>query len=216
MQETADLIARDGHEVHCVQADVTVEADCARLVQAAIDTFGRIDILHNNVGIGAMDGDTAKLDRSEWERVFDINLTGAMLLSKHVLPSMRANRSGCITHVSSCAAVLSSPLIAYKTSKAALNEFTRWLAIENAPYNIRCNVLMLGMIDTPMAIEGYHVATGTPRDELRAQRDAKVPMGRMGTPWESARVALFLASDDAAYVTGAILPVDGGLTTRVG
>jgi NAD(P)-dependent dehydrogenase (short-subunit alcohol dehydrogenase family) len=139
-----------------------------------------------------------------------------MLISKHVLPIMRSQQSGSITHVSSVAAIGSYPLIAYKTSKAALHEFVRWLAFENAPHNIRCNVLMLGMIDTPMAIEGYHKVTGTPRDILRKQRDAQVPMRRMGTAWETAKVAVFLASDEASYLTGAIIPVDGGLHTRVG
>src|SRR5258708_29135516 len=111
-----------------------------------------------------------------------------MQISKHVLPIMRSQKSGSITHVSSVAAIASYPLIAYKTSKAALHEFVRWLAFENAPHNIRCNVLMLGYIDTP---------------------------GRMGTAWETATAAVFLASDDASYITGAVIPVDGGMHTRV-
>jgi NAD(P)-dependent dehydrogenase (short-subunit alcohol dehydrogenase family) len=138
------------------------------------------------------------------------------LISKHVLPTMRSQRSGSITHVSSVAAIASYPLIAYKTSKAALHEFVRWMAFENAPHNVRCNVIMLGLIDTPMAIEGYHAATGTPRDEIRKQRDTSVPMGRMGTGLETANVAVFLASEEASYITGAVIPVDGGLHTRVG
>ena len=81
---------------------------------------------------------------------------------------------------------------------------------------LRCNLLMLGLIDTPMAIEGYHHATGTPRDTLRKQRSAQVPMGRMGTAWETAKVAVFLASGEASYLTGAVIPIDGGLHTRVG
>ena len=129
---------------------------------------------------------------------------------------MRSQKSGSIAHVSSVAAIRSYPLIAYKTSKAALHEFVRWVAFENAPYSIRCNVIMLGFIDTPMAIEGYHRATGTPRETLRSQRDAQVPMRRMGTAWETAKVAVFLASDEASYITGAVIPVDGGLHTRVG
>src|SRR4051794_19619586 len=216
LEETRRLLRQEGYDAECVVADISNEDDCAALVSTATSKFGRIDILHNNVGIGALDGDTVKIERSVWDNVFNVNLDGAMLISKHTLPVMRSQRSGSITHVSSVAAIASSPLIAYKTSKAALHEFVRWLAFENAPHNIRCNVLMLGLIDTPMAIEGFHQATGTPRDTLRKQRDAKVPMGRMGTAWETANVALFLASDEASYLTGAVIPVDGGLHTRVG
>jgi|SRR4051794_3094897 NAD(P)-dependent dehydrogenase (short-subunit alcohol dehydrogenase family) len=213
---TRELLLKEGFSAECVAADISKEEDCSALVEVATSKFGRIDILHNNVGIGSAEGDTVKIERSAWDHVFDVNLDGAMLISKHVLPVMRSQRSGSITHVSSVAAIGSYPLIAYKTSKAALHEFVRWMAFENARHNIRCNVLMLGFIDTPMAIEGYHRVTGTPRDTLRQQRDAQVPMGRMGTAWETAKVAVFLASDEASYVTGAVIPVDGGLSTRVG
>ncbi len=195
---------------------MTNEADCAALVKATVDQFGRVDILHNNVGNGTLEGDTTAIELESWKNILEINVTGAMLLSKHVLPVMRAQKAGCITHVSSTAAVMSQPLIAYKTAKMALNEFTRWLAFENAPYNIRCNVLMLGLIDTPLGIENAHTFTGRPRDEVRKERDRTVPMGRMGTPWETAKVATFLASDDSSYITGAVIPMDGGLHTRVG
>lgn len=216
LEETRDLLRKEGYDAECVVADISKEDDCAALVKSAVSKFGRIDILHNNVGIGGRDGDTVNIEKSAWDNIFSVNLDGAMLISKHILPIMRSQKSGSITHVSSVAAIASYPLIAYKVSKAALHEFVRWLAFENAPHNIRCNVLMLGLIDTPMAIEGYHRATGTPRETLRKQRDAQVPMGRMGTAWETAKVAVFLASDDASYITGAIIPVDGGMHTRVG
>ena len=216
LEGTREHLRKEGFDAECVIADISNEDDCAALASTAVSKFGRIDILHNNVGIGALDGDTVKIERSAWDHVFNVNLDGAMLISKHTLPIMRSQKSGSITHVSSVAAIASSPLIAYKTSKAALHEFVRWLAFENAPHNIRCNVLMLGMIDTPMAIEGYHQATGTPRDILRKERDARVPMGRMGTAWETAKVAVFLASNEASYITGAVIPVDGGMHTRVG
>ena len=216
LEGTRELLRKEGLDAECVTADISKEDDCAALVSSTISKFGRIDILHNNLGIGSAEGDTIKIERSAWDNVFNVNLDGAMLISKHVLPIMRSQQSGSITHVSSVAAIGSYPLIAYKTSKAALHEFARWLAFENARHNIRCNVLMLGMIDTPMAIEGYHKVTGTPRDTLRKQRDAQVPMGRMGTAWETAKVAVFLASDDASYLTGAVIPIDGSLHTRVG
>jgi NAD(P)-dependent dehydrogenase (short-subunit alcohol dehydrogenase family) len=216
LEETARLIAKEGFEAEIMTADVTVEADCQALMAAAMTKFGRIDILHNNVGIGSVDGDTTAIDRADWDATYAANVSGAMLLAKHVLPVMRRQKSGVITNVSSIAAKASIPLIAYKTSKAALNEFSRWLAFENAAHNIRCNVLMLGLIDTPNGIETYLREGGPTRADIRRERDARVPMGRMGTPWEGARVALFLASEDASYVTGAVIPVDGGLLTRVG
>jgi NAD(P)-dependent dehydrogenase (short-subunit alcohol dehydrogenase family) len=216
LDETLELLRKEGLNAECTKADISKEDDCAALMKVAVSKFGRVDILHNNVGIGAADGDTAKIERPMWDKIFDVNLNGAMLVSKHVLPIMRSQKQGSITHVSSVAAIASYPLIAYKTSKAALHELVRWLAFENAPHNIRCNVLMLGMIDTPMAIEGYHAATGVPREDIRKQRDRTVPMGRMGTAWETAKAAVFLASDEASYITGAVIPVDGGLHTRVG
>ncbi|MBV9985711.1 SDR family NAD(P)-dependent oxidoreductase [Bradyrhizobium sp.] len=216
LDETRELLRKEGFDAECTKADISKEDNCAALMKIALSKFGQVDILHNNVGIGEGEGDTTKIDRGIWDNVFDVNLSGAMLISKHVLPIMRAQKHGSITHVSSIAAIASYPLIAYKTSKAALHEFVRWLAFENAPHNIRCNVLMLGFIDTPMAIERYHAATGVPREDLRKQRDKNVPMGRMGSALETAKAALFLASDDASYITGAVIPVDGGLHTRVG
>jgi NAD(P)-dependent dehydrogenase (short-subunit alcohol dehydrogenase family) len=216
LNETRELLRKEGFDAECLTADISNEQACATLVKAATSKFGRIDILHNNVGIGGLDGDTSKIDKRIWDYVLSVNLSGAMLISKHVLPIMRSQKSGSIIHVSSVVAIASQPLIAYKTSKAALNEFVRWMAFENAPHNVRCNVIMLGLIDTPMAIEGYHTATGVPRDEIRKHRDASVPMGRMGTALETANVAVFLASDEASYITGAIIPVDGGMHTRVG
>ena len=216
VEETRDHIRAEGFEAECTAADVSNESHCADLVQSTLSRYGRVDIVHNNAGIALADGDTSGINRADWDASIAVNLTGAMLISKHVLPAMRLQKAGCITHVSSIAAIGSIPVISYKASKAALHEFTRWLAFENAPYNIRCNVLLLGLMDTPMGIEYHHKASGTPREELRKQRSANVPMKRMGTPWETANAALFLASDEASYITGAILPVDGGMHTRVG
>ncbi len=216
LKETRAQIEQEGYKAQCITADVSNEADCVALVKTTVDQFGRVDILHNNVGFGTLEGDTTAIELESWKNILDINVTSAMLLSKHVLPVMRAQKAGCITHVSSTAAIMSLPLIAYKTAKMALNEFTRWLAFENAPYNIRCNVLMLGLIDTPVGIENAHAFTGRPREEVRKERDQTVPMGRMGTPWETAKVATFLASDESSYITGAVIPMDGGLHTRVG
>ena len=213
MEGTRELLLKEGAEAACMTADVSKDDDCVAIVKNAVSKFGRIDILHNNVGIVGADGDTTKIERKTWDETLSVNLTGAMQISKHVLPVMRQQNSGSIIHLSSIAAIASYPVISYK---AALQEFTRWLAFENAPYNIRCNILMLGLMDTPMGIEYHHATSGIPRDELRAQRSATVPMKRMGTAWDTAHAAVFLASDAASYITGAILPIDGGLHTRVG
>jgi NAD(P)-dependent dehydrogenase (short-subunit alcohol dehydrogenase family) len=217
LEETQRLVQTEGFDADIMITDISVEADCKGLIDQVIDQHGRVDVLHNNVGGGgAIDSDTTTVDFDNWRTTFDVNVGGAMLLSKHVLPHMREQHAGVITHVSSIAAVASLPIISYGIAKAALNEFTRWLAFENAPHNVRANALMLGYIDTPLAIEAYHSLTGRPRDEIRAERHASVPMGRMGTAWEVASAAVFLASDESSYLTGAILPIDGGMHTRQG
>jgi NAD(P)-dependent dehydrogenase (short-subunit alcohol dehydrogenase family) len=130
---------------------------------------------------------------------------------------MREQRSGCITMVSSIAAIASVGIVAYKTSKAGLNALTHAIASANARYGIRANAILPGLIDTPMAIEGLASARGVDRERLRADRDAQVPLsGKMGTAWDVAHAALFLASDEARFITGVLLPVDGGQSARIG
>ncbi len=216
LEETARQVRAEGFDAETMLMDITDEDDCRELMAATIDAFGRIDILHNNVGAGIVDRDTAEIELAQWRDVLDRNLTGAMLLSKHVLPIMREQGAGCILHTSSIASVAMYPLIAYKVAKAALNEFCRWLAYENGPHGIRCNVLMLGLMDTPTALELYHQTSGDPKDLIRLQRNQLPRLGRMGSPWDGANTALFLASEAGAYITGATIPIDGGLATKVG
>jgi NAD(P)-dependent dehydrogenase (short-subunit alcohol dehydrogenase family) len=130
---------------------------------------------------------------------------------------MRAQRAGAIVNISSGSAVVSTEAVAYKVSKAGVNAFTQSLAVSNAKYGVRANTIMPGMIDTPMASVGLSRALGLDPAELRRRRDAMVPLrGGQGTGWDVAHAALFLASDEARYITGAILPVDGGITAKVG
>jgi NAD(P)-dependent dehydrogenase (short-subunit alcohol dehydrogenase family) len=146
-----------------------------------------------------------------------VNLKSVEFPCKHALPVMREQRSGVITNVSSVAAVCSTGIVAYKTSKAGVNAYTQSLAIGNAKYGIRANVIMPGLMNTPMAIEGISAATGVPKEDLIRQRDAAVPLrGKMGTAWDVAHAALFLASDEARFITGVALPVDGGQSARIG
>jgi NAD(P)-dependent dehydrogenase (short-subunit alcohol dehydrogenase family) len=147
----------------------------------------------------------------------DVNLTGPWLLSKHVLPHMRAQQNGVITNISSVAAIASTPMLAYKVSKAGLNALTQAMAGSNARYGIRVNAIMPGLMDTPMAIEGYAESRGVSREQVRADRARQVPLQRQaGSGWDTAYASLFLASDEARYITGVLLPVDGGLHIKVG
>jgi len=214
--ETESMIAGEGGTAQTLEADITSEDDCLRVAAACVETFGRIDILHNNVGIGVGDAGVIRLERDAWQRIMDVNLTAMYLTCKHVLPVMRGQRSGSIVNVSSIASIAATGMLAYKVSKAGVNALTQQIAMGNARYGIRCNAILPGLMNTPMAIEGISSATGVPKEELIRARDSMVPMGAMGTAWDVARAALFLASDEAGFITGVLLPVDGGQSVKVG
>jgi NAD(P)-dependent dehydrogenase (short-subunit alcohol dehydrogenase family) len=214
--ETLQMLQSKGGEGSVLEADVTTEAACERIVATCVDRYGRLDILHNNVGIGAGDTSATRMTEAIWERIFATNLKAIMFVCKHALPVMRGQGGGVITNVSSVAAVCSVGLVAYKTSKAALNAYTHALAMGNAEHGIRANVIMPGLMNTPMAIEGY-VAMGRDRDAVIRSRDAQVPLrGGMGSAWDVANAAVFLASDEARFITAVALPVDGGQSARIG
>src|SRR5271155_5068810 len=158
--DTAALIAAEGGEAFALQADITAEADCAPLIAEGVRQLGRLDILHNNVGIGGGDGSVARLERDNWERIFTVNLTGMWLTIKHALPVMRAQGGGAIVNISSVAAIAPANMIAYEVSKAGVNKLTTSTAALNARHMIRCNAIMPGLIDTPMAIENIARARG--------------------------------------------------------
>jgi NAD(P)-dependent dehydrogenase (short-subunit alcohol dehydrogenase family) len=216
-EETVAMIRGEGGEALALLADATRETDCAELAAECVRRFGRIDVLHNNVGIGGGDAGPAQVSEEAWDRILAVNLKSVVFPCKHVLPVMREQGGGAITNVSSIAAVCSTPAVAYKTSKAGINAYTQSLAIGNAKYGIRANVIMPGLMETPMAIEGISRERGIPKEELIRQRHAAVPLGgKMGTAWDVAWAAVFLASDEARFVTGVLLPVDGGQSARIG
>jgi len=217
--ETAELATGEGGECVPFAADVTQEQTLAAAIAAAQQRWGRVDILHNNVGVSIAGGDASPLEITEeaFDRICAINLRGTVMACKHVLPLMRQQRSGVIINISSVAAWENYPFVAYKATKAAMIAFTQQLAIQNAEFGIRANVILPGLMDTPMAVDTRARARGVSRAQVAAERDAKVPLRhRMGTAWDVANAALFLASDEASFITGVALPVDGGALVRVG
>jgi len=218
-EETVAMIAEKGGEALAVRADVTEESEIAAAVAAATERWGRIDILHNNVGVSIAGGDApiTEITIEAFDRIVAINLRGMVLACKHVLPVMREQRSGAIISISSMAAWGVYPFVGYKTTKAGVVAMTEQIAINDAQYGIRANVILPGLIDTPMAVDTRAKAGGRPRAEVAAERDADVPLrGKMGTAWDVANAALFLASDEAQFITGVALPVDGGASVNVG
>ena len=216
-EETAAMIRAEGGRAECIQGDWTSRDDCVGYANACVEAFGKIDFLHNNVGIGAGDADPLRLTEESFDRILNVNLKGCLLSCQAVLPIMREQHGGSIVNVSSLAAIASTPLTAYKISKAGMNALGQSLAMANAAHGIRVNTITPGLMDTPMAIEGTAAMFGMDRHELRERRNREVPLRKkMGTAWDVAYAALFLHSDEADFITGVVLPVDGGQAARIG
>jgi NAD(P)-dependent dehydrogenase (short-subunit alcohol dehydrogenase family) len=212
------MIGEGGGRADVLVADIAQDDAPVQIVEHATSVLGRIDILHNNVGIGMGDNTPTKLTDETWDRIFDVNLKAMWRTCKQVIPVMREQKSGSIVCISSIAAIAAAGHItAYKISKAGVNALVHSLAITNAHHGIRVNGIMPGFIDTPMAVDAVSEALDIPREQLTDFRDKMVPLnGRQGTAWDVANAALFFASDESAFVTGAILPVDGGQSAKVG
>lgn len=216
VEETLSLVEARGGRGSCFVTDVTREAQCKAITATCLERYDRVDVLHNNVGIGTGDRGPTHITEDVWDHIFATNLKSIMFTCKHALPIMREQQGGCIVNISSIAAICEMGLVSYKASKAALNAYTHSLATGGAKYGIRANVIMPGLMNTPMAIEGY-VAAGHDRAALIERRNASVPLGgQMGTAWDVANAALFLASDEAKFITGVCLPVDGGQSALIG
>jgi NAD(P)-dependent dehydrogenase (short-subunit alcohol dehydrogenase family) len=213
-KETVAIIEAEGGSAVAATCDVTNSDQIKTVVDGIVATRGRIDVLHNNVGYATMGG-PIELTEAEWHKTFDLNITGCFLSCKHVLPHMLSRRSGAIVNVSSIAAIrwTGYPYAAYYAAKAAVNNFTMGLALQYAQDGIRANAVMPGLMNTPLIHQQISGQYESAEDMVRA-RDAVCPMGRMGTAWDVAQAALFLASDEAGYITGVSLPVDGGLACR--
>ncbi|MDO9406630.1 MAG: glucose 1-dehydrogenase [Polaromonas sp.] len=210
-EDSVKRIREIGGAAEAFEADVRNAAQIHELVRHCIARFGRIDVLHHNVGVEEF-GELTEVTEASWDRVHAINLKGPMLTAREVVPHMIRQGGGSIINISSIASRKWSPMqfLSYSTSKAALNHMTRVVARQYAPHQVRCNVIVPGLIDTPHAAalfkDEQDAAAG------HAARNARCPMGRQGSAWDVANAALFLASDESSYVTGLELVVDGGLS----
>ena len=203
-QETLEVITSEGGEASVFVADVSKAADCKALVDAAVQRWGKLDILHNNVGISSS-GTVVEVSEEEWDRIMTVNLKSMMLTSKYAVPVMAAAGGGAIINISSVGAIRPRGLTAYTVSKGGVIALTQAMAVDHAKQGIRANCIMPGPVYTSMV---------APRidDELRERRRLASPLQVEGAAWDVAWAALYLASDEARWVTGVILPVDGGVT----
>ena len=202
---TLAMIEQEGGEAAVFEADVTSADHSRSMVEEAVRRWGRLDILDNNVGIGGR-GTVVEVDEADWERVMRVNVTGMMLASKYAIPAMQRSGGGAIVNISSISALRPHGLTAYSASKGAVIALTRAMAIDHAREGIRVNCIAPGPLYTPMVY-----ADGM-SEEMRELRRRASPLGIEGTAWDVAHAVLFLVSDEARYITGVVLPVDGGVT----
>jgi NAD(P)-dependent dehydrogenase (short-subunit alcohol dehydrogenase family) len=217
VEETCGLIRAEGGTVEPFTADVTDAGAVAALVDRCLARFGRVDVLHNNVGIVEVGG-AADAPEASWDRVMAVNVKSMYLTCRAVLPHMERQGRGAIVNISSVSAIrwLGVPYVSYAASKAAILGFTRAVALEYAPKGIRANCILPGLMNTPMIVKplaGFYAQGDVER--MLAARAAQCPTGAMGDAWDVAYAALYLASDEARYVTGIELVVDGGLSCKV-
>jgi len=220
-QETLGLIEEEGNEGAALKCDATDEDDIKAMVELCLARYGRIDILDNNVGI-ALVGGPEDIKLADWDHLMKVNMTSMFLTCRSVLPVMvrqfeKDGRGGAIVNISSIAGIRYTgfPYIAYNTSKGAVIPFTRAIALQYARQGIRANSILPGLMKTPMIVEPLKGAyAGGDIEKMYAIRDAQCPTGKMGDAWDVAYAALFLASDEARYITGTELLVDGGITAK--
>ncbi|MDQ4060890.1 MAG: SDR family oxidoreductase [Pseudomonadota bacterium] len=215
-EATAGIITGEGGSAVALQADVTRLDEVRAATDAAVRALGRLDILHNNVGITAAGGPVEASEES-WDRVMNVNVKSMFFTCKCAIPVMLEQGRGAIVNISSLASIrwTGYNYSSYYASKAAVNNFTRGVAIEYASRGIRANCILPGLMDTPHIYQQITTFYAS-MDEMVAARHKLSPTGRMGTAWDVANAAVFLASDDAAYINGVELPVDGGLHVKAG
>jgi hypothetical protein len=219
-EETRRIVEGEGGTFVVGAGDVTDRATVEALVADCVERLGRVDILVNNVG-HSLPGDPATMSEETWDSQIDVNLKSAFLCCKAVLPRMEAQGKGAIVSIASTAAIryTGKPQAGYAAAKAGLVQFSRVVAIDYARRGVRLNCVLPGLMDTPLvekvARDFASGETGMDRDAFYRRRHEQVPMGRMGEAWDVANAALFLASDEAKYITGTEILVDGGLCAAV-
>lgn len=204
-EQTRSMIANEGNEAIVLEADVTRDEECARVVAQAVARYGTIDILQNNVGISGA-GTVVDTDPDVWDDVMRVNVKSMMLMSKHVIPVMAEHGGGAIINISSVSAIRPRGLTSYSASKGAVNSLTMAMAVDHAAQGVRVNCILPGPVYTPMVISGGLT------DAQRTARAKAVPLGTEGTGWDIGWAAVFLASPEARWITGQLLCVDGGMT----
>jgi len=212
-REAIERAKAEGHEIAFVRGDVSKEADAARMVSEVVDRFSRIDVLFNNAGI-LIEKPAHELMEEEWDRVLGINLKGVFLVSKHAIPHMMRQQSGAIVNtgsVNSLVGDVGDP--AYCASKGGVGLLTKAMALDYAPHGIRVNAVCPGWVETRMFRQEAD-ARGVSVDEYRSYAGSHHPIGRVGRPEEIANVVVFLASEESSYMTGSLVVVDGGFTSR--
>lgn len=209
-RRVADAIGEAGGAARFVYADISSDADTGRLVGEAVDTYGGLDVMVNNAGVPQRNQPMESVTEEEFDRIFAVNVKALYWSAKHTVPLMREAGGGCILHTASTAAISPRPgLVWYNGSKGAVNTITRSMAVELAPDRIRVNAICPVAGETRMLAE---FLGGEVTPEMHAKFMSTVPLGRLSQPADIANAALFLASDDAAFLTGVCLPVDGGRT----
>jgi NAD(P)-dependent dehydrogenase (short-subunit alcohol dehydrogenase family) len=213
VRETRRIIEGEGGVCEAIACDVSKSPQVEAMVAACLAAFGRIDVLHNNVGIVEVGG-PVEASEASWDRVTDVNLKSMFLTCKHALPHMERQRRGAIVNIASVSGIrwTGVPYVSYAATKAAVIQFTRVVALQYAKAGIRANSILPGLMNTPMVHASLVRAYGANVEEMMQKRNEQCPMGYMGDAWDVAHAALFLASDEAKYITGTELVVDGGLT----
>ena len=215
-EETKTIIDQEGGACTVHKTDVSRTEEVKAMVAHCLETYGRIDILHNNVGIIELGG-CVEASEESWDRANDVNLKSVFLTCKYVLPHMEQQGRGAIVNISSVAGIrwLGVPYVSYSTTKGAINQLTQSIAVQYARKNIRANAILPGFMNTPMVAKSLADAYGDGDvEQMIETRNSYCPMGKMGDAWDVAYAAVFLASDEAKYITGAELVVDGGLTCK--
>lgn len=215
-EETKAIIDKEGGDCIAFQADVSKSEDCRGIIEKCIEWGGRVDILHNNVGIelpGGLDDTTEEA----WDKTLNVNVKSMFLLCKFAVPYMQHQGGGAIVNISSINAIRTLPAVSlsYGVSKAGVIALTREIAVEYAPQHIRANAILPGMMNTPMVIAALTEAYGGDVAKMTRKRDGLCPTGKQGDSWDIAYLALFLASDEAKYITGTSVIVDGAQTCRI-